>query len=316
MSEGGKRTAERDQGLRAKQAPVKTAKPVAARNDGGKELRASPKRATRPSGPRSMTLVPAMMATALMLGLAYLATFLSVAFFPVGVAGAFAGTVLDPDDAVIANATIVVESVGGNITTTTDEGGNFTFTNITSGKTTFVVSKANYTTVRFILYVLPAQGATPPFRDHLKIPPGNDTVTADFVSARDQLVGTCLVVLVVGNVLTGVGLVATLTKRRYKMVVLGGIGSVLSIGFYMGPLLGIVATILSRAARDQFKDQRGLFTPSDVPSLSGSKGDADDEEGEGDDSGEGEDEDGQGEHDGEGEDTDKGEGEPEEKPAK
>lgn len=262
-----------------------------------------------------MTLVPAMMATSLLLGLAYLATFLSVALVPSGVPGAFSGMVVDLYDAPIANATITFESAGSNVSTFTDEGGNFTVTNITSGKTTITVSKANFTTVRFLVYVLPAPAAPapPPFRDKMPIPAGNDTITADYVSARDQLVATCLVVLVIGNVLTTVGVVATITKRRYKMVVLGGIGSVLSIGFYMGPLLGIVATILARSARDQFKDQRGLFTPSDVPPLRGSKGEDEEDD---DDSDEGEDEDGEEEDEAEDDDTDDGEGEPEEEPRK
>jgi hypothetical protein len=322
---------DRDQGLRAKQASVKTAKTAAVRGDSGKELRSKPRQTASPRAARSMTLVPAMMGTALLLGMAYLATFVSVAFFPTGVPGAFSGQVVNVDAAPIPNATIVVEGATSNVTTYTDEGGNFTLTNISSGKTVMVVSKANYTSVRFILYVLPAPaaGAPPPFRDQLPLPAGNGTVTADFVSARDQLVSTCLVVLVIGNLLTGVGVVATITKRRYKMVVLGGIGSVLSIGFYMGPLMGIVATILARSARDQFKDQRGLFTPSEVPPLRGAQGGGDGEdeaedsdegeaedsdEGEAEDSGEGEDEGGEGGEAPEDGDTD--EGGPEEEPRK
>ena len=231
--------------------------------------------ASRERQRRKMTLVPALMGTALVLGLAYFAAFLSIAFFPVGVPGALEGQTVEPGGEVIAGALITAQSQNGTVNTTSDAMGNFTLTGIPSGKASISISKQNFTTVTFVIYVTPApaDGSLPAIRSQFELSRGTGSETRDFTGTRDAFVGTCFTVLLIGNVLTAVGTISTITRRRYRMAVLGGIGAVLAIGFYMGALLGIVAAILVRGARDEFKDQRGLFAPSGAPSLAGDEED-------------------------------------------
>ncbi len=271
--------------LKAREVGLNAARKGALPRDAGLDLRGKGRappsadgRAKRPS------LAPALLAVSLILGAAQLATFIGLEFAPTGAPGALAGQVVDEGDAPLVNATVTV--AGSNITQATDAGGNFTLRGLPSGKTVISIAKENYTNTTFTVYVnaAPSGGVDPRFRDVFTVTRGSGSAAVDYIGTRDAVVQTCLVVFVAGNVLTAAGLTAAVTRRRYRMALLGGVGAVLSIGFYLGALFGLVAILLLRGARADFKDQRSLFTPSDVPSLldaekDNGEGEADGEEG-------------------------------------
>lgn len=312
MFEGGRSAAESDKGLKAKGATVKTAKVAGAAHDGGKELRAPAHAAADGRSGRRLSIVRVLLITSLALGIVHLATFLTVAYFPVGVPGSIDGLVIGNDQSPIADANISVIDPPWNVTAVTDAGGNFTIAGVPSGKATLRVEHANYTTLTVVVYVVPparAAGVPPAFRDQIQLHRGEGNETDDYTKGRDASVTTCLIILVIGDVLTVMGIISVLTRRRYMMAVLGGIGGVLGMGLYIGALLGILAAILVQGARSEFKDQRGLILPSDAPRLSSE--DEDDEPSDADDDAdEGEDEEGAEEADGEGDATDADEEEP------
>ena len=65
--------------------------------------------------------------------------------------------------------------------------------------------------------------------------------------------------------LTAVGLLAIINRSRYGHAILGGLGACLSIGFFIAPLLGLVAILLVVGAREEFRDRKPIFTVE--PSL-------------------------------------------------
>lgn len=198
----------------------------------------------------------------------------------------------------MVNATVVVAN--SNLTTSSDDLGNFTLTGLPAGTTRFTVTKENYTTTTFIVFIAPSpSGRLPLVADGLPLKPCAVTVnvtcppaTVDNTGARGPFVATCLSVIGIGIALSGLGLMATLSRRRYQHALLGGVGGFLAIGFFLGALLGLVAIFLLRGARQEFKDQRALFGASEVPPLLEEEDDEEEEEQEEADEGD------EGEHDG------------------
>jgi hypothetical protein len=241
-----------------------------------------------PSGPgaslqaeRRLKLAAGLLAVCLLLGIGQIAEFYVLNFPAAGTPGAYSGQLRDTaNQSLIENASVFV--VAGNFTVVSREDGNFTLTNVSAGVTHLVVTKANYTTTTFIVFVTPSPNGQPPLvADGLRLDPGHGNATVDFTGARGTFVAVCLTIVGIGVALNGLGLTAALSRRRYQHALLGGVGAFLAIGFFLGALLGLISIFLLRGARHAFGDQRALFTPSDVPSLLEEEDDDEDEEDEG-----------------------------------
>jgi hypothetical protein len=216
---------------------------------------------------RRLKLAAGLLAVCILLGIGQIAEFYILNFPAPGTPGAYSGQLRDSaNQSLIEDASVFM--VDGNFTVVSDVDGNFTLTNVSAGVTHLTVSKANYTTTTFIVFVTPSPSGKPPLvADGLRIDPGHGTATVDFTGARGTFVAVCLTIVGIGVALNGLGLTAALSRRRYQHALLGGVGAFLSIGFFLGALLGLISIFLLRGARPAFGDQRALFTPSDVPSL-------------------------------------------------
>lgn len=165
------------------------------------------------------------------------------------------------------NATVAIED--STLSTTTDAAGNFTLPGVPSGAVRVRIDAAGYRNTTFGLFLLPrSSGNASPYEGfRLMIQRGDGPVIVDEVGPRTALLGTCLAIFAVGIVLNAVGFLSTRTRRRYGHAVLGSVGAFLSVGFYIGPLLGLVAYILLRGAREAFSDRRALLSPGTGPPL-------------------------------------------------
>lgn len=247
-------------------------------------LTASPRRAgARPAGPpaarlgqkeiaqnreRRARLGSYLLGFSLLLGLAWLGLYIGAAFPESGVPSTFYGVALDDTtNAPIGNATVTIENT--NLSATTDATGNFTIPRVASGPIRVNISKVGYHNTTFALYILPQSGPSPSpyngFRLLLKV--GDGPVFEDALAPRTASIQACLAIFAAGVALNGLGYMASRTRRRYGHAVLGSVGAFLSVGFYIGPLLGLVAYILLRGARDAFSDRRSLFSPGTGPRL-------------------------------------------------
>jgi hypothetical protein len=208
-----------------------------------------------------------LLAVALALGTLQFYEFAALSFVPSTDHLELRGRVLDDTSAPVVDA--LVEIQGSSNSGRTDGEGNFTLTDVPVGKTTLVVTKEGYKTSTFTTYVAPtALGshiATSP--GSLQIPPGQGTYQQDLSTARDAFVNSCLVALIIGLVLTLMGLVSLLGRRRYRHALLGGIGAMVWALLFLGPLLGFAAIFLIYGAREEFQDSRPLFGASEVVPL-------------------------------------------------
>lgn len=271
MDEGSKGPAAREGGLRVAQRG-------ALPRDAGLGFPRGRRAALAEHRERRVRLASMLLAVSLLLGIGQLGSFFSVSLPSASAPGAYAGQLTDArTDAPVVNATVRV--VAANVTVATDASGNFTIRGIPSGRTDIVVSATNYVTTTFTVFANPLSSSSDPnvTRERLRINDGSGSAALDTTQARDAFVGVCLVILVAGLALTAVGFLATLSRRRYSYAILGGVGAVLAVGFYVGALLGLIAVMLLRGAREQFADPRSLFAPGDVP-LYTDEEDTDDEE--------------------------------------
>lgn len=236
-----------------------------------------------PAGPRGPRLRPAELAEhrlrrvrlgsyllgfSLLLGLAWMGLYLAAAFPPTGVPSTLVGTVLDyTSDSPVVNATVSIENT--TLSTASDAAGNFTLTGVPSGPVRLRIDAAGYRNTTFALFILPPSSGDPKIYNgfRLMVQRGDGPVFEDAVGPRTASVGACLAIFAVGIVLNAVGYLSTRTRRRYGHSVLGAVGAFLSVGFYIGPLLGLVAYILLRGAREAFLDRRSLFSPGTGPPL-------------------------------------------------
>ena len=281
-------------------------KPVRVAREAG--LTASPRSgAAGPQGQRQARLRPGELALhrerrvrvgsyllgfSLLLGLAWMGLYLAAAFPATGVPSTLVGTVLDyTSDAPVVNATVSIENT--TLSTTSDEAGNFTLYGVPSGPVRVRIDAAGYRNTTFALFILPPSSGDPGIYNgfRLMVQRGDGPLFEDAVGPRTASVGACLAIFAVGIVLNAVGYLATRTRRRYGHAVLGAVGAFLSVGFYIGPLLGLVAYILLRGAREAFKDRRSLFGAATGPPLYDEEDEGEDHEGnEGDEDDEGEEE--------------------------
>jgi len=213
---------------------------------------------------RLPALAAVLLLAALVLGGATLFTFVreGAAIGP----GDYYGRVVD-DQTTEPVADAVVEAQALGLNTTTDAGGNFSFLNIPSGKVELVITKTGYKSTTFIVYVIArgAGGVSPSSPEVLRLPPGAGDATVDNVQQRDVVRTACLIIIPIGLVLTIVGLVAVINRSRYGHAILGGLGACLSIGFFIAPILGLLAILLVVGAREEFRDRKPIFTVE--PSL-------------------------------------------------
>ncbi len=209
-----------------------------------------------------------LLGFSLLLGLAWIGLYLAAAFPPTDVPSTFYGTVLDySSDAPIANATVAIENTA--LANTTDAAGNFTLQGVLSGPVRVVIKAAGYRNTTFALFILPPNSGSPSIYNgyRLLVQRGEGEAFEDAVGPRTASIEACLAIFAIGIVLNAVGFMASRTRRRYGHAVLGAVGAFLSVGFYLGPLLGLVAYILLRGGREVFADRRSLFSPGTGPPL-------------------------------------------------
>jgi len=216
---------------------------------------------------RRLKVATALLALSLALGAFQFYEFVAVSFAPPSVAVELQGRVLDDTAAPVADALVEISALSSS--NRTDADGNFTIPNVPVGRTVIVVSKDGYKTSTFTIYVAPVslesrQARTP---GALQIPPGQGTFAQDLSATRDLFVNSCLITLVIGLLLTVMGLVALVGRRRYRHAVLGGVGAFIWAFLFIGPLLGFAAIILIYGAREEFEDSRPLFGAADVVPL-------------------------------------------------
>ncbi len=238
---------------------------------------------------RRVRLGSYLLGFCLLLGLAWLGLYIAAAFPPNGVPSTVFGNVLDyTSDAPVVNATVTLENT--TLSTTTDSTGNFTLPSVPSGAVHVRIDAEGYRNTTFALFILPQTGSAPSLYNgfHLLVQRGDGPNFEDAVGARTASVEACLAIFGVGVALNALGFMASRTRRRYGHAVLGSVGAFLSVGFYLGPLLGLVAYILLRGARESFADRRSLFSPGTGPALYAEDDeDEDDDEGAGGDDEEG-----------------------------
>lgn len=216
---------------------------------------------------RRLKVATALLVLSLALGALQFYEFVAVSFAPPSEAVELQGRVLDDTAAPVADAVVEIPALSRS--TRTDADGNFTLSNVTVGRTVIIVSKDGYKTSTFTIYVAPVsldsrQARTP---GALQIPPGQGTFSQDLSATRDLFVNSCLVTLVIGLLLTLMGLVALVGRRRYRHAVLGGVGAFIWAFLFIGPLLGFAAIILIYGAREEFEDSRPLFGAAAVVPL-------------------------------------------------
>ena len=179
--------------------------------------------------------------------------------------GDFGGLVVDANDSPVPGATVTVEGLGASATT--DANGSFLLHGVPSGRLTLVVERQGFVTTRFTVFAAPSEPGTPLVHaEFLRIEAGSGTRSEDLATTRDWWLTVCMSTFLIGNVLNGVGLVATIGRRRYRHAMLGPVGAIISFGALFGMVFAIIAMFLLMGARDEFEDRGSLFaTEHDMP---------------------------------------------------
>ncbi len=166
--------------------------------------------------------------------------------------GFYQGEVYDEGENPIENVSVYLIDNTTKLVAKTDAKGYFSLTNISAGKHVIRLEKEGYKTVVAEIFVMPAN--LPALKDKFIMKKGEGEVKEKTAFAIIIKFFPYLAILfVMVSIPALIGGIFCFLKKYFVIAIVGAIFGIISIGFFIGSILSIVALVLILLSKDEFK---------------------------------------------------------------